>query len=469
MHPRSADSSQPRFAALIRLAAALLLLLAPCGCLPGMRANEPLDAGSDLSILDTPKADVAPDGDAAGDSGALADGDAADSVEDAGTDAVADADAATAVDAADAATADGQDVPPGGGGCSSDADCAKLPFGPCRIGVCNLATGLCVPQDSQQGKPCELSACVTEATCNSGSCTGKDTACNDNNPCTKDSCDAGLGCIFSPLTMACDDGKKCSSGDTCLKGKCVGILKNCEDGNQCTDDLCNPASGECNHKPIASDKTPCAAGNAKACSGPALCAGGECKAASACDDGNPCTYDLCADGAKCANLPMSGDCVPAGGKADPCNPGVCVLDAAVGLPQCVTSPHCQDKVCSITKCATGLCSYEKIDDSSPCEDGDTCVDQSVCVKGQCKGAKVSCDDGNPCTAEVCKPGIGCVAAPANDGAPCEDGSGCTSKDTCKSGACVGSPLSCDDQVACTKDSCEPAGGCVHVKGPDCGP
>ncbi len=448
-------------------AALLLWLLGLAGCLPGMRDNEPLASAADVKS-DAAKTDAAKTDDAL------------DTAADADTtgDSAADVDAAADVSASDVSASDvsadakpdaAQEVLVGIAGCTSDADCAKLPFGPCQTGACNLATGLCGPQASGDGQPCELSACVTQATCSAGTCSGNEVVCNDGSACTQDACEPGLGCVFAPLTKACDDDKKCTSGDTCQKGNCVGAVKLCEDGNVCTDDLCNEASGECNFKPIASDKTPCSSGNLKGCSGPAVCASGECKAASACDDGNPCTFDLCTDGSTCANLPMAGACVPPGAKADLCNPGICQVKAGESVPLCVTAPLCQDKACSVTNCAAGQCTYDKLDDASSCEDGDACQDQSSCVKGQCKGSKVSCDDGNPCTAELCQPGIGCVASSANDGAPCEDGSGCTTQDACKAGSCTGKPLSCDDKVACTQDACEATGGCVHVQGPDCAP
>ncbi|HLY38002.1 MAG TPA: fibronectin type III domain-containing protein [Candidatus Binatia bacterium] len=46
---------------------------------------------------------------------------------------------------------------------------------------------------------------------------------------------------------------------------------------------------------------------------------------------------------------------------------------------------------------------------------------------------------------------------------CSDGNACNGVETCVAGVCVpGVPLNCDDGNACTTDSCDPAGGCVHV-------
>jgi hypothetical protein len=44
---------------------------------------------------------------------------------------------------------------------------------------------------------------------------------------------------------------------------------------------------------------------------------------------------------------------------------------------------------------------------------------------------------------------------------------CTAADqcstsTCVSGSCTSTPISCDDKVACTADTCNPTSGCVHT-------
>src|SRR5262245_34119510 len=46
-----------------------------------------------------------------------------------------------------------------------------------------------------------------------------------------------------------------------------------------------------------------------------------------------------------------------------------------------------------------------------------------------------CDDGNPCTDDLCDPTLGCVHF--NNNNPCSDGNACTANDVCSGGACVG--------------------------------
>jgi hypothetical protein len=58
----------------------------------------------------------------------------------------------------------------------------------------------------------------------------------------------------------------------------------------------------------------------------------------------------------------------------------------------------------------------------------------------------ACDDGNPCTDDLCDPVAGCLHS--SNSAPCTDANACTSNDVCNSGQCVGGDVapgctSCD--------------------------
>jgi hypothetical protein len=54
-----------------------------------------------------------------------------------------------------------------------------------------------------------------------GTCGGTVTVCNDNNPCTDDSCNPASGCVHGNNTNSCDDGNACTAGDTCRAGNCL--------------------------------------------------------------------------------------------------------------------------------------------------------------------------------------------------------------------------------------------------------
>lgn len=47
-------------------------------------------------------------------------------------------------------------------------------------------------------------------------------ACDDNNPCTTDSCDPKLGCTHTNNTNPCSDNNPCTFTDTCAAGACKG-------------------------------------------------------------------------------------------------------------------------------------------------------------------------------------------------------------------------------------------------------
>jgi len=92
--------------------------------------------------------------------------------------------------------------------------------------------------------------------------------CDDNNPCTNDSCDPQSGCKFIPNGNSCEDGNPCTFNDKCSGGECVsGAFVVCDDGNPCTDNVCDYT--HCIYPSIP---------------GP-------------CDDGDPCTLgDSCSNG-----------------------------------------------------------------------------------------------------------------------------------------------------------------------------
>jgi hypothetical protein len=113
-----------------------------------------------------------------------------------------------------------------------------------------------------------------EDACSGGTCHGgAPVNCNDNNPCTTDSCAPATGCVHTNNTNPCDDGNLCTQTDTCQGGVCVGSdVVTCSPLDQChVAGTCNPATGFCSH-PSAANGT-------------------------ACNDGNPCTVgDACVNG-----------------------------------------------------------------------------------------------------------------------------------------------------------------------------
>ncbi|MCO4761019.1 MAG: hypothetical protein KC502_05910 [Myxococcales bacterium] len=444
----------------------------------------------------------------------------------------------------------------------------------CTVGKCSVITGKC-KYSAQVGIPCnDSNPCTTGETCKDESCKGAATKCDDGNPCTTDTCNSAKGgCVHAKNSDVCTDGNKCTEKDSCKDGSCVGlaisVTVTCDDSDMCTKDSCSPSKG-CLHAPLSSVK--CDDGND--CTKNDICDQGKCKAGTnACDcktdsdcaskeDGNLCNGTLfCDTGAspfKCKikessiikcdssinNACQSNVCNPQAGKCeldfkpssatcdadgsvctkddtcsgkgkclagakvtcddknpctnDACNPKTgCVYTANEGAcdadgDACTSGDKCSEKTCLPGKkkncdddepCTadscdkkTGQCQSKQL--TSNCDDGNACTQDDKCGlakdgKYTClAGGAVVCNDNNACTTDSCDSKKGCTTKAAQDGANCNDGNACTEKDACKSGSCVGSPLAsgaCDDKNECTIDSCDSKQGCLHkpVSGSKC--
>ncbi|MBK8013619.1 MAG: hypothetical protein IPK13_19985 [Deltaproteobacteria bacterium] len=154
-------------------------------------------------------------------------------------------------------------------------------------------------------------------------------------------------------------------------------------------------------------------------------------------------------------------------------------------------PSCDDgNACTsdLFDVATETCTYA-FADGDPCAPADRCILNATCSQGVCLGASRVCDDGSPCTKDVCRQSDGeclfladdsacddtnpcttdrcdeegCHNDPLNSGTPCDDNDSCTFGDACFAGECVGNGLpdgsSCDDHNSCTRDDICLAGIC----------
>ncbi|MFH1530846.1 MAG: DUF4159 domain-containing protein [Pseudomonadota bacterium] len=324
--------------------------------------------------------------------------------------------------------------------------------------------------------------------------------CDDGDPCTQDSCAGVGGCQHAGLTgVACDDGAPCTVGDHCEAGVCVATPKDCDDDNPCTDDSCDP-DGECqqlDNDDWCNDGDPCTTDDqcqAGACQGDLTTC--ECETDADCgklEDGDLCNGTLYCDtgvlpqvckvdpgsviacpdpegvDAPCLKSscdPVSGECgVVEWHEGFPCEEGdLCSVGDLCEKGTCLpgVAANCNDgNPCTDDSCdpATGCVQIPNID---PCEDGDVCTVGDVCLDGECAhGVDLDCDDGNVCTDDSCDPATGCTHVP-NTGS-CDDGNACTEKDVCAGGMCLGpDDTNCDDGNLCTNDSCNPLSGCAHL-------
>ncbi len=176
---------------------------------------------------------------------------------------------------------------------------------PCTDDACDLLTG-CLHQPN--ALPCDDGdACTQGETCQQGQCLGGlPVGCDDGNLCTDDACSPDTGCTHTANQAPCSDQNACTSGDICQDGACVapGIL-DCDDDNPCTGDSCEPKSG-CVNDPLTG--TPCTDGSL--CTVDDACQQGACipGAPLDCDDGNKCTTDSCDPDTGCSHLPVTPCC-----------------------------------------------------------------------------------------------------------------------------------------------------------------
>lgn len=250
-------------------------------------------------------------------------------------------------------------------------------------------------------------------------------------------CAADSDC-FDP----CLTGRACRSDGRCTPG----VPLDCDDGDFCTADSCGD-TGCLNAAPAVN---PCDDGDACTIE---TCVGGPDEASACvvasrtnCDDGVVCTDDTCvASTGLCLHAPNHSLC-PMSTMGEP---GTCDPTDGCQYPTC-TSATCESDGCTTATCV-----------------GDVCMRSLLCGIGHmcCAGACVplGCDDGNPCTADVCDAAFGCVSTSVTDGRPCAISDWCAVGGTCESGTCVPRALrACDDMNPCTVDACDSSVAmCTH--------
>ena len=235
----------------------------------------------------------------------------------------------------------------------------------------------------------------------------------------------------------------------------------CEDGDPCTIDLCWSLS--CQHFAItacAGPLTPCDAQHA--------CSSGVCDltrnacvpciAASDCGPGHACAQDACLPAVACkSDLTCKGS-------GQVCNKvdGICA--------DCVIDGDCgKGDQCHVGLCAAAIACVTSKDCPAVCDlQGGfcvDCVDSTDCVNGQ------ACNPGHQCVPVTCQQTTcqGGAAFACNTGGwsygagiVCEDGNVCTS-DACADGSgCKSVPntLACSDNNACTVNDTCGSGACA---------
>jgi hypothetical protein len=279
--------------------------------------------------------------------------------------------------------------------------------------------------------------------------------------CTSDAECAGAFPNATPCQVA-----TCHAGVQC-------VLEDLADGTPCDDgDACTQASACAGGVCEGSAELDCEDGN--------VCTADSCDATTGCvhtanvgapcDDGDACTTDdvcgadgLCAGTNECQSCEGDADCV-AFEDGDRCNGTLHCVDSLCQVdPLTIVTCAPADEPCRENRCLpeTGACELAVLADGSACDDDDACTTGDTCQAGECAGAARDCDDQNACTADSCDAATGECLNTARD---CDDQNACTA-DSCDAatGECLNTARDCDDQNACTTDSCDAATGeCLNT-------
>ncbi len=154
---------------------------------------------------------------------------------------------------------------------------------------------------------------------------------------------------------------------------------------------------------------------------------------------------------------------------------VLLLAVALAVPAraqtCTSLVDCDDQNdCTVDSCdpVSFTCAHDAIGDGETCGD-DGCApgtcQSGVCVQGprepDCIPCQTNddCEDGSACTIDTCNE-LGRCEREGGEGDPCDDEDPCTTDDVCANNVCTGTPLVCDDGIACTADFCD-GGTCMN--------
>lgn len=112
-------------------------------------------------------------------------------------------------------------------------------------------------------------------------------------------------------------------------------------------------------------------------------------------------------------------------------------------------------------------------DAESCDDGTFCTAPDPCVDGMCRsGPARDCDDGNPCTTDVCNEAADRCDHVSTPGVDCDDRDVCTMGETCvvdgagSVAVCRGTPDPCTPMEMCRIGRCDSALGCVSDPAPN---
>lgn len=204
--------------------------------------------------------------------------------------------------------------------------------------------------------------------------------------------------------------------------------------------------------------------------------GGMCTNNAQCDDGVPCTQDLCLVGGVCSHMPTSASCmVPTRctRSADCDDMVVCTRDTCLVNGTCghtAQNDMCSaGQTCDLTRgCSSGMTPPGTCRTDADCRDAYDCTIDACGADGRCA---YTAQNSRCSTGQVCRVGMGCLSERAcSRDSDCDDGMRCNGAERCAELACIaGTPANCDDSDACTMDACVESGAmmCTHTMNPTC--
>jgi len=362
----------------------------------------------------------------------------------------------------------------------------------CAVGVCDLATRLCVD-------------CATDSDCASGVC--HPTAHTCVQCVTTNDCARGVCHPTRAVCVACFDDSQCASTDpttdrdaVCHPDRltCVECLRDddCPTGSRCNPDTF-ACVGPCTTDSQCDDRNPCTTDHCTE----GACASAPVSTPTACDDQDPCTLDdTCAQG-RCAGRPSLACCAPitcldgqiaTDSDGDAC-PDACLCPSgervAPGLAcacpalaiACIppATPADTDNDGCVDDCACGPAPICPLGTSPSDTDGDLCPDACLCASGaafapndptgcpcpfqlRCEGGLVASDlDGDGCPDHCTK--------------PCASSCDCLAQGLASALDCPLACAQCGDYLECVQGACVarcgvvPMTNCACPPAPLCGP
>lgn len=242
--------------------------------------------------------------------------------------------------------------------------------GDCLRQICNGAGDVTTEDDDNDpfddGNPCTIDSCVAGVVVSENA--RESTACN-----------AGDICNGKGVCVQCVASESCVTLAMCTQGECI-----CDDGQcvllHCINSVFDPGLGETDLDCGGSDCNPCLVG--ETCGGDADCVSGVCDAmkqcaAPSCSDGvhNGNETDVDCGGPTCTACAAGMNC----GAHAHCTSGVCT-SGTCAAPSCTDGVHNGDETdidCGGPTCSAGCVQGKK------CNTNGDCASILVCNDGTC--------------------------------------------------------------------------------------